>query len=135
MGCDIHTVWQANDADGVWYDIASEYDENRHYALFGVLAGVRSYCSDHEPISLPRGLPDNFAVVDGEYHPVPSHLAKKYDEDGLTWLGDHSRSWLLGSEMLAWSDANVNDLAYFFDEVRRLVAAHGEIRLVFGFDS
>lgn len=34
-----------------------------------------------------------------------------------------------------WSESLRDELAYFFDEVRRLVDEHGEVRMVFGFDS
>lgn len=34
-----------------------------------------------------------------------------------------------------WECSLTEELAYFFDEVRRLVAEHGKIRFVFGFDS
>lgn len=109
MGTDIHCVFQAKAKDVAkftgsqtpvkdpeeWIDIASEWDENRHYLLFAVLADVRngfgfagSY--RHEPlrpiVEERRGLPDDFA----------------YDHD-LRWMGDHSFHWLYGSEMLEWT--------------------------------
>lgn len=34
-----------------------------------------------------------------------------------------------------WDSSMAEELAYFFNEVRRLKAEHGEVRFVFGFDS
>ena len=76
MGCDIHCnlEYRRNDKSA-WYDIdlykkniyfgkddepeywrVSLYNE-RSYFLFGLLAGVRNY--EVEPISQPRGIPDD----------------------------------------------------------------------------
>jgi len=145
MGCDIHGVFQRRDEESkTWQDVESVYKQDRHYFLFGVLADVRG---DGPPISEPRGLPEDFEIVDGEDHPISDlkfmdprrrgwHEA---NEPLVVWMGDHSRSWLTGEEMLKWYESAKTDkkgsLAYFFDEVARLVAEHGEIRFVFGFDS
>ena len=212
MGTDVHAVWQAKTDDG-WIDVPSEWEQDRHYLLFAFLANVRNGFGfagvpTHEPVTPvaePRGLPDDFAV-DGDEHPLPSldvlgpkqrEYHEKYPDDytnadgNLTfWMGDHSHSWLLGSEILAakrsvrirrsgvipvkayaewaggrpkeWSggimgksikvvddgdpmDDGVthvrvswdddDELDYFFDELTRMMALHGEVRLVFGFDS
>lgn len=199
MGTDIHGVFQAFD-NGQWRDVESNYDQDRHYQLFAVLAGVRNgYGSAGvptgepvTPIAQPRGLPADFAMH-GDSHPI-AELAHM-DPSRRKWMGDHSHSWLTGEEMLAWRPPTVTkvgilsreeygawtkqgapreycggvsgggvkvindnavemsetptwthvrvhwecslteELAYFFDEVRRLVAEHGKIRFVFGFDS
>ena len=185
MGTDIHGVFQRR-ANGGWVEVPSQYKEDRHYQLFAVLAGVRNGYGfagvetgeEVQPISEPRGLPADF--VEGE-----------------KWLGDHSHSWLLGTEILKWAEkaptvtqtgivsravydawdgvskpasycggisgfgvlvirdnsferqqsstwthiriewqsSLKDELAYFFEEVSRLVAEHGEVRFVFGFDS
>ena len=185
MGTDIHGVFQRQTADG-WEDVPSKFEENRHYQLFAVLAGVRNGYGFAgvptgevvKPISEPRELPADFEVAD-------------------VWMGDHSHSWLTASEMLEWAaaapivlkvgivdretyaawdgksrptsycggidgdgvvlinntavekaqtpnwthirvewDSDLGEeLAYFFDEVRRLQALHGQVRFVFGFDS
>jgi hypothetical protein len=211
MGTDIHGVWQKR-AGKEWQDIPSMYEQERHYSLFAVLAGVRNGYGfagirtgePVTPIAEPRGIPADFACVDDE-HPVASfdviddsrREEQERDKDLNVWLGDHSHSWLTGAEILAWAETapevvkcgvltrevyekwdgkscpeNYNggvmgarvvtiddsgvarattpnwthvsvhwdsslkeDLAYFFDEVARLVAEHGEIRFVFGFDS
>lgn len=197
MGTDIHGIMQKR-VNNQWEDIAFDYAEDRHYQLFAVLAGVRNGygfagCPTGEPvepIASPRGLPDDFYVVDGE-HPST-------DEDGPAekWMGAHSFSWLTGQEMLGgyerlpavtkcgvlsrkdfeqwdkqsrpesypggvsgrdvvlvnsveeaertpgwnyirctWQQSLKEELAYFFEEVKKLVQEHGEIRYVFGFDS
>lgn len=117
MGSDIHYNFQKKQGDE-WVDLdldkSSELVEtetgwrfkekqfriNRHYQLFAVLADVRNGFGfagcitgiPVVPISMPRGLPDD---VEEE----------RYDEDEDCWYndyGDHSFSWLLGSEMLEW---------------------------------
>jgi len=92
MGCDIHGVFQRFDPETEkWVEIPSEYGQDRDYQLFSVLAGVRNYHLEPiEPISRPRGLPEDFDWDDSEY-PTRS-----------VWLGDHSHSWLSGEEMLEW---------------------------------
>lgn len=213
MGTDIHGVFQRRN-NVAWEDIPSKYEQQRHYQLFAVLAGVRNGtgfagCKTGEPvkpISEPRDLPKDFQVNDDDMHPIAAlsimapRRQKWYEKDEPleVWMGDHSHSWLTDAEMLAWYEkapiatksgifdrddyerwdkksppdfgycggiggANivlVNDtdeernanpgwthircewksplseeLAYFFDEVKRLQDEHGEIRFVFGFDS
>lgn len=213
MGTDIHGVFQGHDkATGQWRDVASNYEQRRHYQLFAVLAGVRNGYGFAgiptgeavTPIAEQRGLPADFAM-DGDSHPIATleHMdpvRRQYhsaDKALNVLMGDHSHSWLTGSEMLVWAEhapkvvktgilgravyeawdgasrppaycggasgfgvVLINDnavekeqapawthirctwrsdlraeLAYFFDEVARLVAEHGEVRFVFGFDS
>jgi hypothetical protein len=111
--------------------------------LFRILAGVRG----GPPIAKPRGLPEDFEVVDGEDHPISDlkfmnpHRSNRHKvkEPLVVWMGDHSHSWLTGEEMLKWYESTPEEekenTAYFFEEVARLVAEHGQIRFVFGFDS
>lgn len=213
MGTDIRGVFQRrNPETKQWEDIPHKYEMDRHYQLFGVLAGVRNgrgfagikTGEPVEPISAPRGYPDGFQQ-DEDMHPIGTldvmdPRRRQYhgkDEPMEVWMGDHSHSWLTGEEMLAWYerapvviktgilsrgeydawdkksppesycggisgpgvviiDDNavarastpgwtyircewesnlLSELAYFFDEVKRLVAEHGEVRFVFGFDS
>ena len=144
---DIHGVFQRYVVEAnAWEDVPHEWEMDTHYRLFGALAGVRNHDHGMTPISAPRGIPDDFVQVDG-YHPVADvSTLTAYDRERLEWMeatgdmnvfvGDHSHSWLIGDEMLAWFDAVPDEgLAYFFDEVRRLKELHGSIRLVFGFDS
>ena len=211
MGTDIHGVFQKHDA-GKWVDVPHNYDEQRHYQLFAVLAGVRNgrgfagirTGEPVTPISEPRGYPSDFELAEDDDHPIktieimsPRRQKWHAEDDPLgIWMGEHSHSWLTSTEMLAWYDTapavvqtgilsraeydawdktsppasycggisgpgvivieepqvgktgldwtHVRvtwesplkaELAYFFDEVRRLQEEHGEVRFVFGFDS
>ena len=114
MGTDIHSMWQKKTEKG-WEDIENPYKERRHYQLFAVLAGVRNGygCAGCptgeavEPISEPRGLPDDFDVYGG-MHPinsiefVPEEDREWYEDRLEVWMGDHSYSWLTADEMLEW---------------------------------
>ena len=147
MGTDINPVLQRRNPGGGWTDIALDgFFATRSYALFGWLAGVRNH-SAVTPISLPRGLPDDFP----------------YDER----VGEHDFSWIALDELTAVDyDRIVEDRrttfidengirdgggtcppghgkqlslrdflgqAYFADLARARAA--GVERLVFGFDS
>lgn len=117
MGTDIHGVFQRRTRTGKWEDIESNYDQNRHYQLFAVLAGVRNGFGFAgvktgeavRPIADPRGFPADF-VVDDDIHPISSikHMdpvQQTYHQSGdklEVWMGDHSHSWLTGAEMLKW---------------------------------
>lgn len=117
MGCDIHGVFQRFDPNEEgWFDVESKYEQERHYQLFAVLAGVRNGSGFAGiptgdavvPISEPRGLPDDF-VVDEDSHPISdikymTPWRQKYAEleEMEIWMGDHSHSWLSGEEMLEW---------------------------------
>ena len=113
MGCDIHmhvekhngTAWvhvPKNDPDH--YDW-SEWDLPRNYNLFGILANVRNGwgfagCDTGDrfkPISEPRGLPDDISTG---LNRINMGLDRR--DDKSAWLGDHSFSWLLLSEVLAY---------------------------------
>jgi len=113
MGTDIHAIAQVK-KNGKWEDIRMEWEQNRHYLLFSWLADVRNGYSFAgvptykaiTPITPPRGLPEDFEMLD-EAHPTTlitlSEHAQKYQEDKehpTKWMGDHSHSWLLASEIL-----------------------------------
>lgn len=144
MGCDIHAVVQARDGGG-WKDVHSTWDQDRHYFLFGWLAGV---CRpEMTPVAEPRGFPADFALVEGDTHPTTleaycDRRKEWLDEDErgnpTYWMGDHTYSWLTADEILAAEVPQSQDgdvLRYFVDEVKRLKDEHGEVRIVFGFDS
>lgn len=117
MGCDIHGVFQAK-KDGKWQDVASTWDQDRHYFLFSWLADVRNgfgfagvpTYTPIKPIAAPRGLPEDFEMNGDGDHPTtleavcPRRL--EYMEDAAkvkptVWMGDHSHSWLTADEILA----------------------------------
>ncbi len=139
MGCDIHGIWQAK-KDAHWVDVPSEWDQEPHYLLFGWLSGVRD--ANQTGIAPLRGLPDDFVVnLESEHATALENFnafrRRHYQEGEPFWMGDHSHSWVTADEILAApipSDAD-GRLDYFIEEVRRLKDLHGEVRLVFGFDS
>jgi len=123
MGTDIHAVWQKrNNPAEDWQDIPSNWEQDRHYQLFAVLADVRNGygfagCPTGQPItpiSPPRGLPTDFEHIDYE-HKLPWSTASTEDQKWWArfderkpgdpidyWMGDHSHSWLSATEMLEW---------------------------------
>lgn len=140
MGADIHGVLQERYGSGRWYTV-EEIEDDRNYALFSALAGVRNYGSI-TPIAGPRGLPEDFEVVEGD--------SVKMDYKGYTvWLGDHSFSWLTIEELTAWDgwDQDMGDGETLRDYVATFLAwlkwadlktgrlKEYERRIVFGFDS
>jgi len=154
VGCDIHAIFQRQ-VPGGWETISSPYDEWRQYRLFGILAGVRSMDTPIEP---PRGLPSDFPTIGLEDYPceiphLSPHQRAYYNtyHKRLKWMGDHSYSWFLGSELLAfWKKlrAKIPDgqdqqdykellhiCDYFFSIIQLLMKRHKEIRVVFGFDN
>lgn len=92
-------AWYANGAMVTWYD-------ERNYDCFAILANV---CNGHGfagiptgggfvPSSAPRGMPKDVSTAVARLHPDhPKHEAEASDD---IWLGDHSHSWLLLSELL-----------------------------------
>lgn len=96
MGTDIHGRLQRRwNPESAYADIGPIEDE-RNYAVFAMLAGVRNGfgfagCKTHEPlvpISEPRGLPDD---------------NPKYEGEDADWMfGDHSFSWVTLRELLDW---------------------------------
>lgn len=103
MGTDVHMVFQKQTKltkdITVWSKVDDNYNQDRQYTLFGWLANVRNgvgfaniYTGDPiTPISLPRGLPEDLDLHKDSY--------QEYSCQGV-WLGDHSHSWLMGSEVL-----------------------------------
>lgn len=110
MGCDIHGVWQKFE-DNKWIDIPSNYEQNRHYQLFAILAGVRNNY-DVTPISKPKGLPEDF-LMDDDAHPIESsdimdtRRQEYFKDDKEIWMGGHSFSYLTGEEILKWDPIKV----------------------------
>lgn len=151
MGTDIHGTFQKRnpeytddleDSDPYsppWLDLAHNYEFNRNYRLFSVLADVRNgygfggCITGHpvEPIDYPRGLPDDFPVCEKRYRLTnPIELFKVGDDavivSGGIWLGDHSFSWLTGAELLKWYDRAV-EMGFMFSvrgEIEKSVYWH-----------
>lgn len=98
MGTDIHMLAQArNNNTDKWEEVAFDYDGNRHYLLFSVLADVRngygfagvSTYTPVEPISKPRGYPADIKVGDK-------------DVINGRWMGYEYHSWLDTKEILEY---------------------------------
>lgn len=99
MGTDIHACVECK-IDGCWTAVRP-LDLDRNYNLFAILAGVRR---DHEPIAEPRGLPADrdpkSCTSIWHQDKARPHHDSKYDACGSYEFGDHTRSWLLLSELL-----------------------------------
>lgn len=97
MGCDIHSIAQVF-KNGKWRTVAHRVGgDDRNYDTFAVYANVRNghgfsgiLTGEGWPIiSEPRGLPADFEMWREQHHG--------------TWMGEHSHSWLLLSEIQkAW---------------------------------
>ena len=119
MGCDIHAIIQVKEND-TW--VTKEAPNlGRNYVLFSVLAnvrngfgfaGVRTY--DPLPfIAEPRGLPDDLELVaqddniDSDDNSLEKDSVEIFHRSYSSfckyqWMGDHSHSWLLFSEINAY---------------------------------
>lgn len=105
MGCDIHSVIQRKGYRG-WETVALDVGDDRNYDSFAVYANVRngrafagvSTGEGWIPISEPRGLPVDFATRALDEEETRGNTAYQ-------WMGDHSHSWLLLSELRAkWNE-------------------------------
>jgi len=83
MGCDIHAHTEIK-VDGEWLYFADNFI-TRNYTVFAKMAGVRNY-DDIEPISEPRGLPDDISKMTRLHR-------DRWGVDG------HSDSWLSFDEI------------------------------------
>jgi hypothetical protein len=109
MGCDIHTIAQIKVGDKWVTKTASVADDLRDYNSFAILAGVRNGYGfagimtgeGWQSIAEPRGLPEDVKVTADFETETPRYTSKWVGTEPLTkkWLGDHSFSWLLLSEI------------------------------------
>jgi hypothetical protein len=133
MGCDIHPSLWVEAGGGKWSSVHMPADwvlEDRLYAFFGLLAGIRN--KDVKPIAEPRGAPDWYT-------------GHRPDENcWYNWDGTHTLSWYALGEMLdsdAWNQPDPFDGAPMretrqYDEIERLAKLLGrDAVLVFYFDS
>jgi hypothetical protein len=119
MGADIHFFVEKKNKDGVWVSCdkwkrdkedghihaETEMYGGRNYNLFAILANVRNgrgfagitTGEGFNPISMPRGLPDDVS-------PEVAEKSENWGRDG------HSHSWLTVSELLAfdWTQTTKN---------------------------
>lgn len=142
MGCDIHTVTEVKTADG-WKgaNLKPEAFDWRSYALFGFLADVRNYSRSPNPWPR-RKWPDDISDEAKE-------LREHWDHDG------HSFHWVTLAELKGYDydqtfenrrtlaepgEGKIQTLREFlgegyFNELERLSALGGEVRVLMVFDN
>lgn len=117
MGCDIHSIFQRKVVHD-WEDIPHCFHDERDYFLFSWLANVRNGVGLAgggfiAPIAERRGLPDDFQCTN-YYHKTHidniSPRRREYFEPAYLpkvnfFMGDHSYTWLFGSEVMAAYEA------------------------------
>lgn len=93
MGTDIHTVAEVQDGER-WRTVRGDLEDGeRCYNTFGVLACVRG--DARLPIlDEPRGLPEGY-----------TQESARPENGEEVWLGEHSHSWFLLSELQAYWEA------------------------------
>jgi hypothetical protein len=119
MGTDIHGGFIKYE-NGVKTPIKTNWEMERDYTLFAILAGVRNGygfagCYRHEPldpIAQGRGLPDWLDFDAEDYNNYTKDLYNKWfgtkyadpeEKEFGTWLGDHSYTYMTVNEILSWS--------------------------------
>lgn len=93
MGCNIFCFAERKNPDGAYEIILEPFNEDyRSYSVWAFLAGIRNY-SRISPISVPRGIPDDFSGQVGYQdeglfgfggYPIPK---SKPTPLGGSWLG------------------------------------------------
>lgn len=124
MGCDIHAYceWKGG-PDKEWFG-GPEIELHRHYAMFSVLAGVRS--KTHEPEIPLRGLPDDaswevrkeFKEWEGDAHSISWMTTKEIrdlDWSSLGGIPSPLREALPYMEALPWVEDDIVRLVFWFD--------------------
>lgn len=150
MGTDIHVIAERRTANG-WQVVnlpRMPFDQ-RNYAMFGLLAGVRNY-SAVEPIAEDRGLPDDCTQETREFldwthgntwisleelaRIDPAHIV----EDRRYTAQTSPNVWDGGQTKPPGQGVKLTILEFlgsrFFDDVL-MCQEHGVERLCFGFDS
>ena len=126
MGCNIHGIVEVKNEHGNWWSpYLHEPLSDRWYSIFARLANVRNRNQEIEPISEPRGLPEN--------------TTKTFKYKELDYDGDaHSHSWVGGEELLSISVEHINDVWLdWLKLVSMIIIQHGaeNVRFVFFFDN
>jgi len=80
MGCDMHVSVEWKWKDSKQWNHATNFEVNRNYPLFAKLANVRNY-NEIIPISLPRGMPENYTKETQEYQ-------ERHSNHNLTWISE-----------------------------------------------
>ncbi len=134
MGLTVGGIFQRRQ-DDAWVDIATDADFTQY--------PIDVWLGHETP---DRGLPPGFEVLHEVFHPTadasflpPGERASRRSQMGV-YLGDHMNSWLTAEELLEgtrdlaahWRADPDHCIDEFLDQVRGLVAQHGQVRLVFG---
>ena len=146
----IHLVAQAH-RRGEWRDLKDPRlpEDTLFYAWLGCRRG---FTFGVAPMSVPRGLPVDFEMIEPDFHRStnPSVLrswGKHQDIRPATWLGEFDSSWLLAREVLSATDQVVSYGAerlclystcrVSLGTIRYLAERYGHetTRIVFGFSS
>lgn len=106
MGCDIH-IYAEVLRDEKWQKATIKVPDGRNYWSFAILADVRNGfgfagCDLGDPIPFlgePRGLPQDTSIKDSD--PKDENGEIEFDSPDYVWLGDHSFSWFMLSELMA----------------------------------
>jgi len=121
MGTDIHggfiKVVKDEKGDVVSKQpIKTNWNFDRNYTLFAILAGVRNGygfagCYRHEPlqpIAEGRGIPEFISVVEERTEELYNKYYGRWDdeEEFGCWLGDHSYTHMTVNEILEWKGWN-----------------------------
>ena len=141
IGCDIHGVLQHKEK-GRWAD-KEILDIDRHYGLFGVLAGVRD--SQYKAIAADRGFPSDFEVVydkqyNNPYHPSPLSTAGECFDTQIKgiWMGDHSFTHMTLEEIQRYDWKSIIDDVWLPESIKDMLLYCSNLkqwRIVIGFDS
>lgn len=120
MGCDIHAMIEARGKYG-WVN-RGDPEIDRYYALFAVLAGVRSGSDSPEPISDPKGCPPD--------------ASSEFEAWLDSWDTDaHSTSWLTLKEMKTAEKDILQDLVEKLEKAKLEGGSDEDVRLCFFFDN
>lgn len=99
---------------------------DRNYTLFSLLANVRNYDGEIEPISEPRGIPED----------VSDFVNSRWE----SWHGDgHSDSYFTLKELLDFNWEYYKDSCSYFisrlEILKKISDDYDNVRLVFWFDN
>ena len=131
MGCNSHLSIdvRGNWHDGSWDCFAENVREERWYALYAAMAGVRNY-TDAVPVAQPRGLPEDVSDESRDFH-------HDHSDHNLTWLSpdEFSKAVALASKDTIQGPGKI------WSAVERTLKTLSEIygpdnvRLIVGFDN
>lgn len=137
MGTDIHATFQrleGEPGDQRWVEFKSEWEQDRDYLLFAILAGVRNgfgfagvpIFSPVNPISELRGLPEDMRTVLGDHNVVHTDegldtipFIEKRLRDNEWEIDDRRYSWVTSAEILKWRDRPENETVTLIAVIRR----------------